>query len=283
MDFLIEEVYKELVENHPSVDRIIPVERSMKPSALLKYGIWLRKEEYDAVLDLQSNGKTGFISWLTGSPRRYGLATGTKFFYSRWRPKRVTDSSHHVENHFQLLKLLGIEEAPGQLQFPEPGKSNLAPERDFVVIHPIFHDPKRNLGIEKWKAIVKFIKSKGMETVLVGTAAEKSFIDLLGEGINLAGKLSLTELRNLIAAAKLFVGMDSGPMHLAATTSTPIIAIFGAGPSSWYRPWREEKVAIIEKNPPCKPCPIRKPCPYEKPFCLEITLEEIKAAIEKFL
>ncbi len=284
MDFLFESPYQEILEGHPSADRLIPVEPHLSPLRLLKYAIWLRKEEYDAVFDLQSNGKTGLLTFATGAAETYGFATGSKFFYRTALPRRKTPTSHHVENQFQLLEAAGIKEPPGHLNFPPPLPFDFGIKKPYAVLHPVVQDPKRNLGTAKWRRIAKGIEKKGLTPVFVGTSAEKDFIKEIGIGEDLSGKLTLLQLRSLIAGASLFVGMDSGPMHLASTTSTPIVAIFGAGPSAWYRPWRREKVEIVEKNPPCKPCPLRKPCPYREPPCIaEISPEEVIAAAERLL
>jgi len=64
-------------------------------------------------------------------------------------------------------------------------------------------------------------------------------------------------VRALMERASLFIGGDSGPMHIAATTDVPIVAIFGPTLPALWTPWRPARVplAIIEGGPlPCRPC-----------------------------
>jgi ADP-heptose:LPS heptosyltransferase len=100
--------------------------------------------------------------------------------------------------------------------------------------------------------------------------------------ISLAGALNLIELRELIARAALFVGPDSGPMHIAATTRTPIVALFGPTLPDHFAPW-QAKAAIVAKDLACRPCKQRE-CVTRDFRCLRgITVDEVLAASRKSL
>jgi heptosyltransferase-1 len=100
----------------------------------------------------------------------------------------------------------------------------------------------------------------------------------------LAGRLNLIETKELIAEAALFVGPDSGPMHIASATRTPIVALFGPTDAAHFAPWRtEERLTILQKDLDCRPCRQRG-CRTNDYRCLTgITPAESAAACEKRL
>ena len=71
--------------------------------------------------------------------------------------------------------------------------------------------------------------------------------------VNLAGQLSIKELGALTARAKIFVGVDSMPMHLASAMRTPTVALFGPSGEQEWRPWRVAH-RVVTSNHPCRPC-----------------------------
>jgi len=100
--------------------------------------------------------------------------------------------------------------------------------------------------------------------------------------VSLADRLNLIELREVVARAALFIGPDSGPMHIAATTRTPIVALFGPTMPSHFAPWQAE-ATIIAKALDCRPCKQRE-CPTRDFRCLQgITVDEVLAAALKYL
>jgi heptosyltransferase-3 len=72
--------------------------------------------------------------------------------------------------------------------------------------------------------------------------------------LDLSGQLSLKELAALTARARLFVGVDSAPMHIAAAMGTPTIGIFGPSGDREWGPWGEGHRVVASLNHPCRPC-----------------------------
>ena len=76
-------------------------------------------------------------------------------------------------------------------------------------------------------------------------------------GIVRTGEFDLSELRALVDRAALYIGGDSGPLHVAATTRTPIVALFGPTLPERSMPWRDPSIGAIavDAGPlPCRPC-----------------------------
>ncbi|MCX7149256.1 MAG: glycosyltransferase family 9 protein [Rhodocyclales bacterium] len=76
--------------------------------------------------------------------------------------------------------------------------------------------------------------------------------------VDLSGQLSLKELAALTAQAKLFVGVDSAPMHMAAAMGTPVVAIFGPSGDLEWGPWggvgKNSNRVVASNTHPCRPC-----------------------------
>src|SRR5258708_35162469 len=87
--------------------------------------------------------------------------------------------------------------------------------------------------------------------------AELALVDDILSGlpdvVNFAGSLSLKELAALIGRARLFVGVDSAPMHMAAAMGTPTVALFGPSGDIEWGPWQVPS-RIITSSHPCRPC-----------------------------
>jgi len=100
------------------------------------------------------------------------------------------------------------------------------------------------------------------------------------------GDFSLAELRALLERSALYIGGDSGPLHLAATTRVPIVAIFGPTPSERSAPWRDPAwpSEVIEIDGlPCRPCDQRVCEPGDFRCLTRIEASRVIAAAERLL
>jgi ADP-heptose:LPS heptosyltransferase len=100
------------------------------------------------------------------------------------------------------------------------------------------------------------------------------------------GDFSLVELRALLERSALYIGGDSGPLHLAATTGVPIVAIFGPTPSERSAPWRGAAfpAALIEVDGlPCRPCDQRTCEPGDFRCLTRIDAGRVVDAAERLL
>ena len=101
-------------------------------------------------------------------------------------------------------------------------------------------------------------------------------------GRNLAGQTDLPTLAAVLHRALLFVGNDSGPMHLAAALGTPTVGIFGSTSPGWTAP-RGRRAAVAGPHPvDCTPC-FRKQCPIGLPCLVDLAPSSVWAVIESVL
>lgn len=132
-----------------------------------------------------------------------------------------------------------------------------------VILHIGAGNEFRDWGAANIAELIRLLAGgPGVKVALIGAEDDRKREDEIGKAappgavIPLAGQLNLIEIRELIARAALYVGPDSGPMHIAASTATPIVAYFGPTLPAVFAPWRPGggRTAILEKALDCRPC-----------------------------
>jgi len=144
------------------------------------------------------------------------------------------------------------------------------------------------------RVINKFLAEYLMSVVFIGAGSDRSLVRRMvaevadPRAVDLAGKLSITQLAFLFENSKLVMANDSGPLHLALAMDTPTISFFGPETPMMYGP-RGEKHAVFFKNIECSPCinvhdrkSVR--CYWARPKCMEaISAEEVFDIMKKKL
>ena len=302
ISYVVEIPYRELIEGNPHVDSTIVLPRPLGTRNFLNTVRALRKERFDAAIDFHGGPTASLITLLSGADKKIGYRIKYKsFFYDISLLRSLeTGHIHSVENHIQLVKALGIE-VPSYppLLLPESSESEkkkihmFFSEKRFgmskaIVIHVGAGNEFREWGIDNWAELVAtLVERKDAKIVLIGAPEDK---EKAGQILNrhpasvfsLAGKLNLKELKELIVNASLYIGPDSGPMHIAASTPTPIVALFGPNLSAYNAPW-QAKATIIEKEWDCRPCDQRHCIPGDYRCMRTIEPGEVYAACIPFL
>ena len=152
-------------------------------------------------------------------------------------------------------------------------------------------------GTKKWPAenyaalADSLMDNKNVKVVILGAPEDREDGAKIArlckdELIDLTGKTSLKELVAAIDRCRLLIGNDSAPGHIATARGIPVVSIFGPTvPAFGYTPYGE-KVTIVEKDMPCRPCHHHGPaeCPEKHFRCMtEITADEVLKAAEQFL
>jgi heptosyltransferase III len=129
---------------------------------------------------------------------------------------------------------------------------------EFVHVHPASRWTFKCWPAERNAQLVDRLAGEGHAVVLTAAPDEAPFIreivaKSLAKPIDLSGQLSLKELGALTARARVFVGVDSMPMHLAAAMGTPTVALFGPSNEAEWSPWNVEQ-RIVTTTHSCRPC-----------------------------
>jgi len=143
-------------------------------------------------------------------------------------------------------------------------------EKNYIVIHMRKHAwGNRNLPTQFYQNLIsELIDQTDFNIVQVGNKSEIAF-----EGHeqlrNCLGRFSLHEQKVLIQKAACFVGIDAGPLHIAACTNTPIISMFTSASHEYRKPLRAMAPFIpVPAKVDCYGCQSKFPAPYNQPLCL---------------
>ncbi len=302
LTYIVEEPYRQLVEGNPSLDEIFVLPAHQKKREFLRSLFQIRRRRFDAVIDFHGGPKASWITIFSGARWKVGYKSKYKsFIYDATVPrKKASGHFHSVENHVNLIRALGVRvDSIPPLFLPQPEdkekekierliRENNLEDVSLIILHISAGNEFRNWGLRNIITLINlFSPHRKARVILVGSEKEKKIEREIrkssqAEFLSLVGNLNLRELREIISRASLFVGPDSGPMHIAASTSTPIVALFGPTLPENFSPWKARAV-ILEKDFSCRPCR-QKHCVYEDFRCLRsISPEEVYQKCLNFL
>tara|TARA_B100001248_G_scaffold260601_1_gene249292 strand:- start:6262 stop:7326 length:1065 start_codon:yes stop_codon:yes gene_type:complete len=163
-------------------------------------------------------------------------------------------------------------------------------KKEYMVIAPGSVWATKRWTVQGFADAAKYFLDQGMEVVLLGAKEEIAICNavatLCPEVKNICGKTDLWEALRWIAGAKLLLSNDSGPMHMAAISSTLNICVFGPTTLNLgYRPWQNQAF-IVQKDLSCRPCGKHghQRCPIGTHECMEsISAKEVVAVWENDL
>jgi heptosyltransferase I len=259
----IEELSHSLLKGHPMVDRFHLFPRGAfkrkvgtfmsRVKAVQTFRKELAAVKYDTSIDLQGLTKSGLVSWWSGAKKRIGFrGEDSRELNLLFNSERVTppdEALHVVEKNLSLLKPLGID-LPHKPEWSMPAyEEEAAALRPFLTECGVIHDgalrdfcivnPGATWLTKRWPPESFGIVSKGLIQqhglkVIVPWAGEDErkageiIVKTAGKDAFLAPPTNLRQLAALTSMATLFVGNDTGPLHLAVALNVHSVAIFGA-------------------------------------------------------
>ncbi len=302
----------QLLLAHPAVDTVMQVPSGPEKGFLAEWRLArkLRKYQFDLGIVFPNSIHSALLLSLSGAKIRLGYNTeGRELFLTH--PRKVTAlakrTEYRVDYFFNLLSPLQLD--PDDRKF-RPLKKNHEDqkveefldkidwrENQFLIaLHPGTSKPQRGWHVERFGILCqKLAKEYPVKIVVLGQEKEA---DLLAQirrfapdhVVSLPPNMDLREVAVLLQKSHLFIGNDSGMMHLASMVNTPVVAIFGPGSPLTSGPFMDAgKVEIVSKNFDCSPCRQKffkecKPSPHNKPYCLEdISVKDVAEAVARML
>lgn len=283
VDALVYDDTAPMLEGHPALAQLHVVGRKWKQAgALSRFSLErqlydaLRVRRYDLLVHLTEQPRGAWLARALGARASVAPAVpGRSAFWARsfthLYPLAPNGRRHKVEANLDALRRIGVQPAMDErrTQFV-PGAAAEAriaallaaegvAENGYVHIHPASRWSFKCWTPERNAALIDRL-SAGHRVVLTAApdAEEMALVEQIvaktrARPLVLAGKLQIKELGALTARARLFVGVDSMPMHLAAAMATPVVALFGPSGEDEWRPWRV-KHRVVTSGHPCRPC-----------------------------
>lgn len=302
LSYVIESPYVRLIEGNGLVEEIIILEPKLPWPQLLKKIKTIRAKKFDVVIDFHGGPRSSLIALMSGAQLRIGYANKFRGWIYHHRVPRCYASGpvHSVTNHLNLVKTLNpaIKEDFPLLIPPATPEERKKIEafwhqtgllsRKVIAVHISAGNRFRDWGKENWLIFLKRLLSfPEVIPLLIGSQEdiprEKEIQENLEKPVpSLVGQTSLGELIATLEKADLFIGPDSGPMHLAAALNKPIVALFGPTIPAHFAPWQAKSI-ILEKSLPCRPCRQRS-CPQNNFPCIQsISPQEVLEAVGQLI
>ena len=316
LTYLVESAAAPVVRHNADIDELVEVGRPRGWHRLRddwELGRQLHRQRFDIALDLHGGPRSAWLTRASGAPIRIGYALPwRRWAYTvrvPWTPSLVPPR-HSVLNQWDLLGPLGIgppDSALDPVTMPLDPEAiarvdercrdaGLPPDARLVVLHVSAGNPFRRWPAERFAELAASLASlpQPLHVIVTSGPSEADAASRVamgaralahdeGERIVRCGEFDLAELAALVTRAHLYIGGDSGPMHVAATTRTPVVALFGPTLPERSLPWRDPAVPSIgvDAGPlPCRPCHQRTCVPGDFRCLTGITVTQVLQACE---
>jgi ADP-heptose:LPS heptosyltransferase len=243
----------DLLDGHPALDELIRVPRGWlkSPREVWRLRRRLHELRFDAAIDLQCLTKSAVAAWLSGAPRRIGKGGSDGRELSRWFHNELVPcgGTHVIKHYLDLLKPLGITSPAVRFDLPERGvdgqtvdgflRTSGLTAGGFVLMNPGAGWASKIWPAERYGELARELaKTHGLASVAVWGVPDElplaeQIVAASGGHARLAPPTSMTELAALCRRAALFVGSDTGPMHLAVAVGLPTISLHGPSRAEW--------------------------------------------------
>jgi len=295
-----------LVEVMPTFDKIIYFdapwvagEKNLKYGSLLNVIRRLRGEKFDLAVDLRGDFRNIILMCLCKIKYRIGYdISGCHFLLTNVVPR--SRSRHAVEIGQSLIRYLNssmekkydlslwLEQTDKDFatEFFRQNQLDYQTDGPVVVMHPGCRWPGRRWTLEGYAEIADaLIKKYDAKVIFTGSPDEVELTNdilclMANKPIIATGETSIRQLAALIERSDLFIGVDSGPMHMAAAVGTKVIALFGAARPEAVGPYGDGHIVITKQdNFPCSPC-AQTVCKKLNNCMQAISVEDVWQAVE---
>jgi lipopolysaccharide heptosyltransferase II len=319
--YLVEPEAAPVVINNPHLDDVLIAPRTRGARRVLDdvaLARRLRRARFDVAIDMHGGPRSAWLTWASGARERVGYAIrGRAWMYTRIVPRsRDLRPRHSVLNQWDLLAAL--PDWRRELADPERdavemaldanaearmrtrlARAGVAPSDEVIVVHVSAGNPFRRWPEAFFADLVTSLARHGNARRIVlssgpsdrdaaariATAARERLGASRDRIVDL-GEFDLQELRALIGLSRLFVGGDTGPLHIAAATPTPVVGIYGPTLAARSAPWRTPNartISVEKQNLPCRPCNQRTCAPGDFRCLTTLMPDTVIAAAERAL
>jgi heptosyltransferase-1 len=317
--YVVEPSAEPVVRGNPDIDDVIVAPRRRGIEGLradMALVGRLRARTWDLAIDFHGGPRASTLAWLSGASHRIGYAVaGRSWMYTCVVPRTRTPlGAHSVLNQWKLLEAIGIP-APTSQTFPvrmavDPDGSASIRRRlsaagvgvtdSIIVIHVSAGNPFRRWPLGAFAQVAATLAGADDRRRIIvtsGPSEREAAERVIAEARSLVpaaaahrvldcGDVTLTELRALADSAALYIGGDSGPLHVASTSHVPIVALFGPTLPVRSMPWRASEwlsESVDVAGLPCRPCDQRRCEPGDFRCLTRIEPQQVVEAAERML
>lgn len=282
---------------HPALDARLVFERSGGARAFAAFLRRVHGERFDLVLDLQRHAKSGLVSAASRAPVRIGFhrrnAKELNWLWNTHTIDPVEPRGWKLAQYQRFGDFLALPPAAPRfdvtlLADEEASVARLlAPlARPFAALFLGSTWESRLWFADRYAAVIDALDARGLDAVLVGGADVRMLatatVAAAGRApLDLTARTTLRESYGILARARVAIGPDSGPMHLAAAAGTPVVSLWGATAPARSAPCGSEDLVVVGRAA-CVPCYLRR-CPIGRRCMRDVTADRVVAQVTRAL
>ena len=296
----------DIVEGNPYLDEVIIYDKDgahKRWRDAMKLAFELKRKNFDLALVLHPTQSAHLITFIAGINRRVGYDRKWGFLLTDPLPHtKEWGEKHEMEYNLDMVKYLGLEPKDRSLLLPIKEesekwvdelikKSGIRQTDKIVAISPGASDPTKEWVTERFAQVADALSLKyNFSVIIVGAPKEAQLTDRVRMtmrrfAVDLGGKTSVSQLASILKRCCLFVGMDSGVMHMACALGLPVVALYGRkqkglSPVRWGP--LSPKAKFIHKDVGCKVC-LAHYCTKDFLCFKEITVDDVLGCVDAVL
>ena len=314
--YIVEEEAEPVVRRNVHLDEVIVATSPHAPGRLradLALIRRLRRDRYDLAIDFHGGPRGSLLTWASGARTRIGYDVyGRSWMYTIRVPRsRVLRPRHSVVSQWDVLQPLGIAPPNPEIdstEMPEDplaagtveqrlSKAGITDDNPIIVLHVSAGNPFRRWPAAAFVDLVcRLIRNDPRRRIFLtsGPSDERAATSIARDArarlredqraaIVECGEFDLSELRALIGRAALYIGGDSGPLHVAGTTAVPVVGLFGPTLPVRSLPYRSVSfvsAAAEVEGLECRPCDQRRCTPGDFRCLSGISAESVSELAE---
>jgi len=288
--WVVEEKARDVLVHQPEIDETIVFQRNRWEKGLLnplgflrttgevyRFVRELRGRHYDIAFDFHGILKSGLISYMSGAKERVGFDRGyCKEWNHLFNNRKVSPRSNRIsrfEKNFSLLGPLGLDGGRGDVDLHvsqedveyvdqffrsrRPGISG-----PLVAIHP---GTSSKTSYKRWSSTKyteladRLVEELKVSVLFTWGPGERAMVDeirarMRRDSMVAPETYSLKQLAEIFRRCSVYIGNDTGPMHIASLVKTPVVGIFGPTDPIVNAPYEGTPHIIVRKDLPCSPC-----------------------------
>ena len=309
---LVRPLTKEIVENNPVIDEVMIYNYTHKTSGK---EIWqvvhqLKEKDFDLCIVLDNKPRSAMLGWLAGIPQRVGFEKiefrniYLKLFYTDIiNIKHESLRTQQVKNHEIFINRFTGRQDKARMVMAEVTPAGQAKVKTMLALDrkelPTDYNSCVKIGLclrsgcltkdwplERFVQVVQSLHEKYQAVFFViGSAADRKTAEEFSQRVdasvkNLCGQTTLPELGTVIGAMDVFLTVDTGAAHIAATTETPLVVVYGSTSPRRWGPYTDNIINLVP-TAACHPCDGTK-IKCQGPYCLStIEAATVNAAVQK--
>ncbi len=205
--------YAELLRDHPRLDALFTVDSLAAIAPIIRSGA------LDVAIDLHINRKPTDVPDVVHMKAWGDPSVDFDTYVSEGSLLRALTKAAGIEQFSQAARLYVPASAQAKVD-------SLGLPSRFVVVHPTSNDPARDWPLDEWERLIDYV-AEGCRLPVVEVGLQPKIAQRASSVLSLAGRLSIMETAEVIRRAAYFIGIDSGPAHMANALRTPSLVLLG--------------------------------------------------------